>query len=819
MKRVSTVAVFALALMLLISSGCASWFANGDGGGGGNTPAEANNPPVISSLTATPSNVAPGADTTLAIAATDADGDTLTYAWTGGGVFAAAGAATTLWHHATAGAYSLTCKVTDGNGGQTAGVVTILVSEAGGGNLPPVITNISAAPPAVPQDGDTTLAVVASDPEGGALTYAWAGSGTFTNAAAATTTWHFGTVGLYSLSCTVSDADGGQTVGTVVVSVSVPEPANQEPVVDTALAGDVAAPVVGQKMILSAVASDPDGDSLTVLWDDGSGSGNFSDPSLDDATGEAKATWTAPSAGAFTITASFDDGKVASFRNVSAITNATLDVTVADYPATFDFVGVTTCLGCHAAFGDQAAGTGWYSTNHHDAIERNLSDPANTHAYRNPSCYGCHALGWAPTVDGQGFIDMDLTPEMANIQCESCHGGGNPQGMGAGHKPRPWDPGLGYQHDADGYYVLDAVTGAPVPDDTYDGSNGYGCGQCHEGSRHGSFEEWAKSGHANQPNAPLKEDDGAGGFVIGPAGEASCVKCHNGQFFVDITIKGNAPPAADMDPADTVPYAMGINCSTCHDPHNKANDLQLRIGPGDSRTLPFDDIVVEGGAGNICIECHNGRRTRANYDTYITNPGSRFGVHGNPQAPFLFGVEGADFDGTPVAYDNEHPHNTWNPNSCTTCHMFRHDYVDAGNPADWGHDFEPAFEGCITCHTTWTIDQEADFWTWVEEFQADEYQARMDAFVAAWPAAWKDVSDPASPVLRFKETNPGDGDGPVVGDAAVDPAAQKGNWYREALWNYKYALMDVSKGVHNPTFMEDMLSKATARVEELNAMP
>jgi hypothetical protein len=76
-------------------------------------------------------------------------------------------------------------------------------------------------------------------------------------------------------------------------------------------------------------------------------------------------------------------------------------------------------------------------------------------------------------------------------------------------------------------------------------------------------------------------------------------------------------------------------------------------------------------------------------------------------------------------------------------------------------------------------------------------------------------------VLRFKNSAAGVDDGPFH-DAAGDPAAPeqvKGNSYRECLWNFNLIKNDGTKGVHNPTYVKDLLNKSIARVEELNAMP
>lgn len=662
-------------------------------------------------------------------------------------------------------------------------------------NDSPSITAIGATPSSIAPNGNVTLSVTATDPDGDALSYTWSGTGTFATATAASTQWQHTAVGSFTLNCAVSDGNGHTVTGAVAVQVAPPAPGNNVPVFgEDGITHDVSAPVAGQKVLLSVEVSDPDNDALNVTWDDGAGAANFTDAAF--AGGVASAAWTPPAAGDYNITVTADDGKVsAAAKQVFVTGTATLAVTVAAMPTEFDVVGYETCGTCHSGTVDE-----WLTTNHHDALERTINP--NPHGYRNEGCYVCHAVGYEP-VGENGFVDQDLTPQFANIQCEACHGGGNPPGAGGGHKPSPWDPGLGYQRDESGAYVMDGET--YLYDAAYDGSEGYGCGLCHEGSRHGSFEEWAESTHATY--ALTEDDDGT--IVVGPPGEANCVRCHNGKYFVSVTIEGGDPPAEDFTP-EQMTDDMHITCATCHDPHNGQYEAQLRISAAETVTLPIDETqAINGGRGNICITCHNGRRSANDFNNYITNPGSRFGFHGNSQANMLFAIGGVEFEG--YEYAKKHPHETWNENSCVTCHMYRRDYIDSDNPALWGHNFEPRFERCITCHTNYTIDQEAEFWTWVDEWVAAEVTPRLAAFVAAWPAEWKDVTDPESPNLRFKESAEGAGDGPVVGDPTGDE-------YRRCLWNYRFVEAEVSRGVHNPTYTVELLDSAIAELNALNEL-
>jgi hypothetical protein len=682
----------------------------------------------------------------------------------------------------------------------TYGVFQNLWQDDGGGggvdpnNIPEVTLTASAT--TVDTDVDVTLTATATDADGDALTFNWTGGGTFGTAQDADGTseisWSSADAGVFAITVSANDGNGGVATDTVTITVEGEEVVipNDPPAFDGEISGDVAAPVAGQMVILSATATDPDNDPVTLDW---SGPGSFANASMDD-TGAASVEWTPDAAGDATVTATASDG--------TDTATATYTVTVGAMPTEFDFVGYDGCLGCHSDKGDEAAETGWFSTNHADAMQRNLG-PDNAYAYRNPHCYDCHALGYDPNDSGVGFIDLELTPEFANIQCESCHGGGANAGMGSGHKNSVWNPLVGM--------VYDEAEQTWVPDHDFDSTNGVGCGICHEGARHGAAEEWAESGHAN---FTLMEDDGTGTMVADHYLTAGyCNYCHSGQEFVHVLVDGNESRDLDLPADEEVLKEHYISCATCHDPHNSANEQQLRIGADQPQTIPFDEVVVDAGTGNICIACHNGRRTRDDYDSRVTNGSGHFGPHGNPQGAMMYGVMGADLGvgattGS-TTYEWEHPHNQWLEDNCTHCHMYNEPYESPEDPALWGHEFEARIERCIDCHANWSVEDEAAFWTWVADYSTSEIQPLLDAFVAAWPAEWKDVSDPANPVLRNRPSEEGLTDGPPTDDPT-------GNAYRAALWNYYLVNNDATNGVHNPVFAIDLLQKAIASVEELN---
>lgn len=95
------------------------------------------------------------------------------------------------------------------------------------------------------------------------------------------------------------------------------------------------------------------------------------------------------------------------------------------------FVGEESCQDCH-----QQAHDTWRKTPHSNAFAKL---EAVNKAF-DPACIKCHTVGFEK--EG-GFIDMDATPHLLNVQCESCHGAGRRHAESGGAEPvtnHDWRP-------------------------------------------------------------------------------------------------------------------------------------------------------------------------------------------------------------------------------------------------------------------------------------------------------------------------------------------------------------------------------------------
>ena len=328
------------------------------------------------------------------------------------------------------------------------------------------------------------------------------------------------------------------------------------------------------------------------------------------------------------------------------------------------------CGGCHA--GNTVE---WMETGHSELFELGIDGIASSHY--GPNCISCHTVGYNKDAQAvnNGFDDVmttvgwiwpdSLVPgnfaalntsfpdlaDLANIQCENCHGPGS---LHKGDKTKT------------------AVT-------LDDGM----CGKCHDsGSHHIKTYQWRRSGHAIG--------------VASAAGRSGCADCHSGWGFIKLV-----DPASDLDL--TTGFEQ-VSCAVCHDPHS--NELPHQVRTMADVTLGNGFVVNKGGFGKLCMNCHKGRRDA---EVYAQQYASHFGPHYSNQADMLFGQNAVQFG----MYIPSSTHRDALEDGCVSCHMYEtpgsgagqdnvgeHTFAmhfDNGTPADPSDDVDNV-ESCLRCH-------------------------------------------------------------------------------------------------------------------------
>ena len=424
----------------------------------------------------------------------------------------------------------------------------------------------------------------------------------------------------------------------------------------------------------------------------------------------------------------------------------------------------------------------WVKSKHATKLQRHLNgELGNSFPV---TCIPCHSTGYDadPLAVNGGFddvakslpYDLNLIPglvkdaadnhhqnfgqlpaplqEKASIQCESCHGPGSQHPV--------------YLSDPD-----HRIAGASFDPGA--------CAQCHDsGSHHIKYDYWKDTPHA-LVESHMSENTG-------------CVKCHTGEGFVDVQVKGK--------PAVVHQNANGITCVACHDPHYSENDAQLRL-EGDV-TLDSGDVIPTetAGLGGLCMRCHNARVKNAE----LTAATSSRGAHHGTQADVYMGVNGVSF-GLPFEESSFHSVGVFYfpgvPDSCVFCHM--------GTPGKTGkigdHTFSMRDEAtgginaentCGQCHKGLTTYNRTAWADYDGDGKVEGIQTEMHGLfdilragiLAKFPGASVDSAG------KISITSSG---------FAKLTVAQK-----RALYNYNFVWEDGSFGVHNTSYAVQLLQRS-----------
>lgn len=276
------------------------------------------------------------------------------------------------------------------------------------------------------------------------------------------------------------------------------------------------------------------------------------------------------------------------------------------------------------------------------------------------------------------------------------------------------------------------------------------CTECHNDTaiitRHKA--NWETSVHGS----------GAG---LAYAGERTdCAGCHDGAAFSEMIAAGLN--FSQVESGNAAPTHQ--DCRTCHQIHVTYTGDDWALETSDPVNLVTSGATFDGGAGNLCANCHQARKYLAGFvdpnDSTKYAATARFNTHYSVQVDVLMGLGDFGVEGTPGA------HYTMVENTCVGCHM-------GDNQV---HTFEPQIASCQTCHAG------------AENFDVGGYLTEFDAKYAELEAAL---------LARGMITAEG---ATVPGSYDAGPA--------QALFFYNLVHEDGSHGIHNPNYFNALMEMA-----------
>lgn len=515
--------------------------------------------------------------------------------------------------------------------------------------------------------------------------------------------------------------------------------------------------------------------------------------------------------GQYTVLATILTSGSTSGTNITpTMTNISTTITASTY------YGLQMCSACHSGnsviSGQPVPNiySTYTNTPHASYFTRAINGQVSSHY--NKSCIQCHVLGYDTNsfaVNG-GFDDIAtlygwtfpavLTnsnwaampaplQNLANIQCENCHGPGS-------------------QHP-----VQNGIVG-----NTNFISVSYGagtCSQCHD-SLPNEYQstEWNASLHASSARET----------------SVACVRCHTGPGFIGWATAGgmasqnlfptnvicaNAYSTNILTTAPNTTYEA-ITCQACHNPHDDSNPHELRMGY--NVTLSDGTVVTNAGAGGFCMECHNNRNgsytnMMAKYPLNQPNwaGGVAFGPHDSPQGDMLEGVNAETYGQTiPSA-----PHASVVTDTCAGCHMQPTTNTPAFSLAG-GHTFKMSYTNslgakvpvayvCTQCHGNVT-----NFDILAPDYVGYGYSQGIQTQVQILLNQLSMLLPP--PTYQANPSN-------YVADGQIKTAATfrtvPTNWptkFLKAVYNFEFVANDGSLGVHNGPFAVGLLKASIANL-------
>ena len=257
------------------------------------------------------------ASATYAATATDPGDDTLTYVWTFGEDDTRAGQQVT-YAYPDDGQYTVGLTVSDGDGGEDSAEFTVTILNAN-----PSILSLNGDF-AGAEGGTFGFSATATDPGDDTLTFTWNfgdGSDQVAGVNLAQVAHVYGDAGLFTLTLTVADEDGGAAQIQRAVNVGGAGPTI------LALDGDPSGPE-GILFLFGATVTEPGGDVVTYRWD----FGDDSDPVVGEDLDDIEHRYADDGNFTVTLTVSDPDGEASATFDVTVNNVAP---TVADFQAPF----------------------------------------------------------------------------------------------------------------------------------------------------------------------------------------------------------------------------------------------------------------------------------------------------------------------------------------------------------------------------------------------------------------------------------------------------------------------------------------------------
>jgi PKD repeat protein len=264
-----------------------------------------NEPPTIDAISV-PTTAPEGSTVTMTATASDVGSDTLTFDWDFGDAATATGEAVT---HAWAddGTYTITLTVTDDDGDADVQTVVITIT-----NVDPTIDSMVV--PDGDEGEDLVFSATASDVGADTLTFSWDFGDGAPVAIGETVNHTYADDGVYTVTLTVTDDDGGGDGATDTATIG-----NVAPTVDNLTGpgtGDE-----GSSLLYTATGSDPGADVLSWTWDFGDGTPVLTTAASQDHTFADDGIY------GVTVTITDDDGATASSTLVVAVANVDPTIT------------------------------------------------------------------------------------------------------------------------------------------------------------------------------------------------------------------------------------------------------------------------------------------------------------------------------------------------------------------------------------------------------------------------------------------------------------------------------------------------------------